>query len=262
MAPYQHNGFLGDDIKLWMENNRLHYIDLFNQTEKLNSDCYSALGKARPHNGDKRELTVSCLFPRTMELFQGTYLLISRGMIPSSNVILRTLIETMFVLVAITKDNDALDAYILNDEAERLKTANKVIHDKHSAILGIPIEDAERIKAEILAKQIKKWSVEDFAKKAELYDWYLTVYAFLCGPVHAGIKDLEQYLKLDENNKVESIEFVPTDKGTNAILTTACSAQNMALQAFLTSLNLDTGICTAHAESLKPFMDMAIAEND
>jgi hypothetical protein len=262
MAPYQRNGFLGDDINAWMVNNRHHHIDLFNQAEKLNSDCYTALGKARPHNGDKRELTVSCLFPRTMELFQGTYLLISRGMIPSSNVLLRTLIETMFVLIAVAKDDDALDAYILNDEAERLKTANKVIHDKHGAILGIPIEDAERIKAEILEKQIKKWSVEEFARKAGLYDWYLTVYAFLCGPVHAGIKDLEQYLNLDEHNQVKSIEFVPTDKGTTTILATACNVQNMALHAFLTSLNLDTDICTEHAESLKPFMDIAIAEND
>lgn len=262
MAPYQHNGFLGDDIKVWMENNRQQYIDLFKQAEKLNSDCYTALGKARPHNEDKRELTVSCLFPRTMELFQGTYLLISRGMIPSSNVILRTLIETIFVLVAVTKDNDALDAYILNDEAERLRTSNIVIHDQHSTILGIPIKDAERIKAEILEKQIKKWSVEKFAKKAGLYDWYLTVYAVLCGPVHASIKDLEQYLNLDENNKVKSIEFVPTDKGATLILTTACNAQNMALHAFLTSLNLETGICNEHAESLKPFMNIAIAEND
>lgn len=90
----------------------------------------------------------------------------------------------------------------------------------------------------------------------------MTVYAFLCGPVHAGIKNLEQYLNLDKQNKVKSIEFVPTDKGTTAILTTACSALNMALHAFLTTLNLDTAICSKHAESLKPFMDIAIAEND
>jgi hypothetical protein len=72
MSPYQHNGFIGNDIKLWIDNNRQHHGDIFGIAEKFNSDCYAALGKATPHNKDKRELIVSCLFPRTMELFQGT----------------------------------------------------------------------------------------------------------------------------------------------------------------------------------------------
>jgi hypothetical protein len=46
MAPYQHNGFLGDDIKVWIADNRQHYISLFNLVEKINLDCYTTLGKA------------------------------------------------------------------------------------------------------------------------------------------------------------------------------------------------------------------------
>ena len=118
MTPYHRNGFIGNDIKVWMKDNSRDYVDLFQLAENLNSDCYTMLERARPHNKDKRELLVSCLFPRVMELFQATYLLVTRGMIPAANVVLRSLIETMFVVVAITKDNEALDSYILNDERE------------------------------------------------------------------------------------------------------------------------------------------------
>jgi hypothetical protein len=266
MAPYQHNGFLGDDIKLWMDDNRQHYGDIFDLAEKLNSDCYSALGKAKPHNEDKRELIVSCLFPRTMELFQGTYLLVSRGMVPSSNIMLRSLIETMFVLVAVAKDNAALDAYILNDEMERLRIVNKILEDKSETFSEVPIEEARRIKTElqknIQGKQIKKYKTEDFAKKAELHDWYLTVYAVTSHSVHAAVKDMEQYLDLGQNDKVKSIKFIPTDKKTIAILATACNALGMALQAFLTALNLETSICDEHALRLKPFLELMLAEKD
>jgi hypothetical protein len=200
-----------------------------------------------------------------MELYQGVYLLISRGMVPSSNVMLRTLIETMFVIVAITKDDsgDALNAYILNDEMERLKMCNIVISDKKSsAILGIPVEDAKRIKKEIEIKKIKKWTTEEFARKAGLHDWYLLAYSSTSQSVHVGVRDMEHYLNLDQANEVKSIDFIPTDKGTTRILTAACGAMNIVLHAFLTALNLDTGICIEQQTMLQPFTDMALAENN
>jgi len=266
MAPYHQNGFIGNDIKAWMESNRREYVDLFLLAEKLNSDCYSTLERARPHNKDKRELLVSCLFPRVMELFQATYLLVTRGMIPASSVMLRSLIETMFVLVAITKNNEALDSYILNDERERLITAKKIINDTSSALSEIPLEEVIRVKSEIEkklgGKKLPKLTTEYFAKKAELYDWYLTVYAVTSKSVHAAVKDMEQYLDIGPDNKVKSIKFTPTAMGTIGILTTACNALGMALEAFLTTLNLDTDICRGHADKLRPFFELALTEKD
>lgn len=266
MAPYHQNGFIGNDIKLWVEDNRRAYVDLFQFSEKINSDCYTMLETARPHNKDKRELLVSCLFPRVMELFQATYLLVTRGMIPASNIMLRSLIETMFVLVAITKDNEALDSYILNDERERLITANKIINDSSSSFSEIPLAEVIRVKSEIEkkldGKKLPKLTTEYFAKKAELYDWYLTVYAVTSKSVHAAVKDMEQYLDIGSDEKVKSIKFIPTAMGTIGILATACNALGMALEAFLATLNLDTDICRQHAYSLRPFLELALTEKD
>lgn len=266
MAPYHQNGFIGRDIKEWMKDNRREYASLFELAEKFNSDCYSMLETARPHNKDKRELLVSCLFPRVMELFQATYLLAARGMIPSSNVMLRSLIETMFVLVAITNDNDALESYILNDERERLITAKKIINDTTSSFSDIPLEEVIRVKSEIEkkldGKKLPKLTTEYFAKKADLYDWYLTVYAVTSKTVHAAIKDMEQYLDIGPEDKVTSIKFTPTGHGTLGVLTTACNALGMALEAFLRALNMDSDICKQHAICLKPFLELALVEKD
>ena len=266
MAPYNKNGFIGNDIKIWIEGNRRDYEDLFQFSEKLNSDCYAMLKRARPHNKDKRELLVACLFPRVMELFQATYLLVTRGMIPASNIMLRSLIETMFVLVAITKNSEALDSYILNDERERLVTANKIINDTDSTFPDIQLEEVIRVKDEIEkklgGKKLPKLTTEYFAKKAELYDWYLTVYAVTSKSVHAAVKDMEEYLDTGPDGKVKSIKFTPTAKGTIGILSTSCNALGMALEAFLTALNLDTDICKGHANKLRPFLELALTEND
>lgn len=266
MAPYHENGFLGNDIKVWIANNRREYDNLFKLAEKLNFDCYAMLERARPHNKDKRELLVSCLFPRVMELFQATYLLVSRGMIPASNVMLRSLIETMFVLVAIAKDSEALDAYILNDERERLITANKIINDTSSTFSEIPLEEVIRVKSEIEknldGKKLPKLTTEYFSKKAGLHDWYLTVYAVTSKSVHAAIKDMEQYLDIGSDEKVKSIKFTPTSNGTIGILSTACNALGMALETFLATLNLDTDITKEHADSLRPFLELALTEKD
>ncbi len=266
MAPYHQNGFIGSDIKEWMAENRHEYAGLFELAEKINTDSYSALELARPHNKDKRELLVSCLFPRVMELFQATYLLLAQGMLPSSNVMLRSLIETMFVLVAIAKNDDALDSYILNDERERLITANKIINDTTSSFSDIPLEEVVRVKSEIEkrldGKKLPKLTTEYFAKKADLYGWYLTVYAVTSKTVHAAIKDMEQYLDVGLDGKVESIKFMPAGHGTLGILTTACNALGMALEAFLRALNLNSDICRQHAESLRPFLELALTEKD
>jgi hypothetical protein len=266
MAPYQQNGFLGKDIEIWMKENRRLHEDLFALAENLNSDCYTMLERARPHNKDKRELLVSCLFPRTMELFQATFLLVRRGMIPSANIMLRSLIETMFVLIAIAKDDDALEAYILNDEKGRLITAKKILDNTSGAFSETQVEEVIRVKKEIeeklAGKKLPKLTTEYYAKKAGLHDWYQTVYSVTSKSVHAAVKDIEDYLDICQDRQVKSIKFTPTDKRTLEILTTACNALGMGLEAFLSSLKLDKDLCRKYADRLRPFLAKALAEKD
>jgi hypothetical protein len=149
---------------------------------------------------------------------------------------------------------------------ERLITANKIINDTSSAFSEIAMDEVIKIKAEIEkrlgGKKLPKLTTKYFAEKAELLDWYLTVYAVTSKSVHATVKDMEQYLDIGPDEKVKSIKFTPTAKGTIGILSTACNALGMALEAFLATLNIDTDICKGHADRLRPFLELALIEKD
>ncbi|MDR3579667.1 MAG: DUF5677 domain-containing protein [Oryzomonas sp.] len=262
MAPYSKNGFLGEDVKVWIDDNRQHYLELFMLAEQFNSICYESLREVSLSNKDNKKHIISCLFLRIMEHFQGTYVLVTRGMVSSANVMLRALIEAMFVLVSISKDDDALKAYVLNDELERLKLANKIIEDKDEVYSEADKKSAKQIKSEIqdTLKEIKylRYRTEDFARIAGLHNWYTTVYAFISRSVHATIKDMEQHLDLDECYNVKSIKLIPNDNGTLNILTTACNALNISLQSFLTVLEKNTDVCTINDAKLKPYLEEAL----
>src|SRR5208283_3410718 len=166
MAPYESHGFIGKEIATWIDAKRRVHNELFQEAEKLNADCYQALRSVRINKDNFRQTLVGCLFPRCMELFQATYILVVRGMSPSANIMLRSLIETMFVLCAVAKNDDALRAYIVdNEELERQRNANNIVSRRGTAFSDIPLADIEQIETElerINDQKIKKFTTKDF----------------------------------------------------------------------------------------------------
>jgi len=258
MAPYHSHGFIGKEIVTWAEANKQAHQALFEETEKLNAYCYSVLGNVKIDNGSLRQTVISCLFPRCMELFQATYILAFHGMSPSANIMLRSLMETMFILCSSAKDDDALHAYVLNDELERRRIANKILSAKGDAFVDVPLTAIREIKGkienEIETLKIEKYSTERFAEKAGLHDWYITAYGVTSQAVHATIRDMEQYLVIDEKGDIKAIRFVPTDKEAATALAVACASMVHSLQQFLLVFGVDTTICDEHAKKVEELM--------
>lgn len=257
MAPYQSNGFIGKETTTWIDNMKRVHNELFEKAESLNAYCYRILSSVKINKNDLRQTLVACLFPRCMELFQGTYILFERGMFPSANIMLRCLMETMFVLCAIAKNDDALNAYIYgNEELARLKNVNKMLSNKSTAFSEVQLADIEKIKSEVEQKKndqkIKKFPTEEFAKKADLHDWYLTVYNVMSRAVHATAKDMEQYLVIDEKEDIKFIRFAPTDRESSTVLSAACESLIISLEQFLLVFGKDTTVCHEHWEKVKP----------
>ncbi len=260
MSPYPLHGFIGQEIVAWVEANKKAHKELFEEAEKLNNDCYRILGDLKINKNDLRQTVIACLFPRCMELFQATYILVARGMCPSANIIFRSLMETTFALCATAKDDEALEAYILNDELWRLKLTNKMLRHKGDTFAEISHEALQEINTELAKKikgqKIKKFSTEEFSKRAGLHDWYVTAYASTSNAVHATIRDMEQYLEIDEKDDIKAIRFGPTDKDIHTILSVACWSLVRSLEQFLLVFGQDTRVCEEHAEILKPLMEL------
>jgi len=251
-------GFIGQEMNTWIEANKRGHQALFEEADRLNSDCYRILNDIRIDNDSLRQAVISCLFPRCMELFQAIYILAARGMSPSANIMLRSLMETTFVLCAVAKDDKALHAYVLNDELERRRMANKILSKTKTTFADMPLAAIREIKAEldreIAENKIEKYTTERFAEKAGLHDWYLTAYAITSQAVHSVIRDMEMYLTMDEKNSIMSIRSVPLGKEDTTALSFACVSMVFSLQQFVTVFGGDTAFCDEHAKRLEQLM--------
>ncbi len=258
MAPYQSHGFIGQEIHTWIKATKQTHKALFELAEKINADCYKSLGNLTIDSGSLRQALISCLFARCLELFQAAYILVAHGMSPSSNIALRALLEAMFVLCATAKDDEALEAYVIDGERERLRVSRKLLADKGTTLSEDRLDVMRGIQAELDVKmkkqKKKKFWTEDFAKKAGLHSWYLTAYTKTSWAVHTTIRDIERYLVLDEKENLKSIRFIPTDQDAVDVLSAACNAMIISLGEFLSLFGVDTAVADAHDKKLERLM--------
>jgi hypothetical protein len=183
-------------------------------------------------------------------------------MSPSSNVALRAILEAMFVLCATAKDDDALEAYVIDGERERLRVTRKLLADKGTTLSEDSINVIRGIQNELdemMKKQkVKKFSTEDFAKKAGLHSWYLTAYTKTSWAVHTTIRDIERYLVLDKEENLKSIKFIPTDQDAVDVLSAACNAMIISLSEFLSLFGVDKSVADAHGKELERLLTEAV----
>jgi len=258
MAPYESHGFIGQEIHRWIKATKQTHKALFELAERLNADCYGSLANVKINSGSLRQTLIACLFARCLELFQATYLLVARGMSPSANITLRALMEAMFVLCATAKDDDALEAYVIDGERERLRITKKLLADTNSALSSDRLDVIRGIRNELDEKfkkqKVKKFSTEEFAKKAGLHSWYLTAYAKTSWAVHTTVRDIERYLVLDEEENLKSIKFIPTDEDAVTVLSSGCNAMIISLGKFLSLLEADTAVAEERGKELERLM--------
>ena len=222
MLKLDDNGFLGEGADDWSRLFRQKHSSLLDQCEQLNRDAHSLLSSVREHPEDKREIIVVCLFMRAIEFYQAVILLLEKGMQTSAKGAFRCLLEVIFRLVAVAKDDETLQAYIASDEIERLKTTNKAQHNSTPNMQLLQEENLGEIKDEIKQtideNKIKRDTTENYARKACMHDWYVDLYPYLSKVVHSHVRDLERHLLPDSVEKVQGLQHGPTDSETVSLL--------------------------------------------
>lgn len=211
MSPIIENGFLGKEITSYISDIRSRHSDLFNLCDEANKLCLKTLFEIDAHNQEAQEILIATLYLRINSSFQAIVILAERGLIPQAKVILRSILEALFTLCALSKKIELCDIYIQADQKKRLKQLNKLRLLKS----GLPPEAKEseiqkleqELKKDVEEKGIKLLNVEQWAKEAGQHDIYLSAYTVLCDPVHTNVKDLERYLVLDENNELKGFNW-------------------------------------------------------
>lgn len=181
-------------------------------------------------NNDVDKLIAVTLYLRCHADYQAIILMASRGMLAQSYVIVRTLVETVFIISAIEKDSGFANKFVGHEEHQRKGVLGKLRRYKESVDANhSDLPKIEKLIKSIVDKistnTIGKLSTEEISKIGGLHNWYDTVYAYTSMYVHISPRTLEQYIDSDSGTKkIKSLSFGPQFEELNRPVSTAVGA--------------------------------------
>jgi len=177
---------------------------------------------------DSQEVAASCLFVKVLNGFQSAVLLYRYGLSVEGRIIIRTVLESAFILKAICDNKEYAMDFVMIDNKDR-ERFGKAINDKKNEDIFKNIKEEipeylyENLKKENREKGIKMIPVEEWARRADLEEFYQCAYRLLSMDIHTNPRALETYMKLDENKNLINIVTSPNIEGINENLIVAAS---------------------------------------
>lgn len=206
MNKFDEDGFLADDDLDFIPALESRYGKYIEICKELNTCSQKLLYELDVHNRHTPELLSSILFSRVLTTYQAALLVSFKGMRQQVNILIRCVLEPLFPLVAISKNQAFSYELVKSDAVEDLKALKKLIrYQERNNVDDAEFAQSKALKLIVTKKikkdNLKKLSVFDCAKEAGLEDWYDTLYAFTSSTLHSSVRSLEEALHLDTNRK-------------------------------------------------------------
>ncbi|RWG78560.1 DUF5677 domain-containing protein [Mesorhizobium sp.] len=212
---YGVDGFLSEEpLPLEAEIVRAHR-EVFALARRVNRECHKLIFGTDVRNRDGKAMLVASLFLRALQHYQSAVWLLQKGMIAAAKAAIRIELEAVFAVRAIAVSEENYRAYVNDDLLQRYKLMNKARMNDYPALgaLRDSIGDGKQIgelKQKIADAGIKPILTEEWSKRAEMHDVYLSVYALLSYAIHSNVRELDAYLTLGPDSEVQEIEYAPS----------------------------------------------------
>ncbi len=235
-------GFLSTELENWKKQDNKNFDVYFKLFSDFNEFAQTLAFQLKIHDDNSDELFITCLYIRCLSTYQAIFILLENGMLNEAKVLLRTLIEILFQIVAICKNKDFSKEYIYQDSINRKILVKKTLKyneeaKKNKVELDLN-ELLQKVELDIKNNSIKEFKTIDYAKKANLLDFYYTAYALLSSTVHANSRDIESHLLFDKQGIVTSFNWGPADKGIELLLFTGIETIYIILSNLIEKFNL------------------------
>ena len=213
MSTWDELGFLSDeaerDALASCRNNPKSVIPAF----RLAKHLHERLNEFKPQAGNLRHLVSSLILTRALSLYEGIILLSLRGMRPESEVLLRALLEMMFMQAAVRRQPETAEHLVKSDDDQRVKLfrgiLNTVTDAEKPKVLASATRGLEEAEARLAGHGVKGLAVAELAKRGGLSNLYETVYRVLSLPTHGQLRDLEDYVRRGEASDPSIINWGP-----------------------------------------------------
>lgn len=244
LSKFDEIGFLADDPDFMsaLEARYGKYIEI---CKELNTYSQKLQYELVVHNKHVPELLSSILFSRVLTTYQAALLVSFKGMRQQVIILIRCILEPLFPLVAISKDQTFSYELVKSDVVETLKALKKLIRYQERNNIDdarLAQSKAEKLVVEkkIEKDNLKKTSVFDCAKKAGLEDWFDTLYAFSSSTLHSSVKSLEEALHLDTTKKkIIALKNEPEFEGFDDLYITLSECLMLAISSICSIFDLN-----------------------
>ena len=241
--PIDKKGFLGNEInkaskKIYDDNK-----DCFDFCYDLNTYAHKTMFEFKLHNKDGQECVSVALFIKALNGFQAVVILTKLGLVIEAKILLRSLIEALFLLKIVCEDKDFVPEYIRTDEINRLKLMRIAWDSSHPVFKplkeNVTGEMIKSLESKIKKDCISSLRIEQLAIKAKMKDWYDSVYRLLSSSVHTNPRELDNYVTVDENGDIKSFVWGPRETDVGLILYTSAEIliTTLTLMSKLSSLD-------------------------
>ena len=225
-----------------MNEEQLKSFDLLHNIDEFSSEV---LMKLSVNKSSYQELTASALYQRCYSFYKTIFLTVHQGFPSSAKVLLRSAMESMFWLVAISYDESWAEKYVFQDELARLKSYNKaklITNDdlRKEVLKSFPNDFSDTLKQKIKEKSIQRISIEQVAKASKITDWYHTGYSVLSSSIHSSSRDIESNFIVNDDKDIVGIKVGPDFTDYDSICIGACETMFHSLLAVERTFHIPT----------------------
>jgi len=190
--PFEENSYLGKQIEKMRNDFLKTNADIINEFNDLNKDLNKILYNIRYTEEFEKDNILLGLFCNTIETFNSIVILSNYGLSSNSQVLLRSLIESVFNYCAIIRDESHFDFFIERGNAETRRLARLIENNPNTFKNGELKDQIGKLKldSDLFNKKYDFKSIEDISKSAKLHDLYLYTYNILCLETHSNVKSI------------------------------------------------------------------------
>lgn len=240
------SGLLNKGLFSWIRKDQHIATSWFSLCDDLDKLSHTVIFGLKINGNNSQQVLVALLYIKILSTFQAIVTLAEREMLNESKILLRSLLESVFALVAISKDAKVADRFIEDDHIQRLRLLNtcRDLSPKFQKLLKPRVDKLLKSRLNNVAKSqtktqdITPLTVEYLAAKAELEELYYSVFVLLPGSSYLRVYELEQYWEGHTSGKSVRRLANPILNRTDAVLFTAIKSILLSLNSVINTFNV------------------------
>ena len=222
-------------------------VTWYSLSDEIDQLCQTILFGIKIDSHDAQQVLAASLYIKILSTFQGVLLLVEREMIQESKTLLRSMMEAMFALAAISKDPKIATRFIEDDHTQRLKLSivyddlpfklKKSLKPRLAKIINSSLNGL--VKPTEKTHDITPLTTEQLAKIAGLQEVYYSIFALLPGCNYLRAYELEQYWNGHSSKKSLLGLIHPDVSKSNAVLFTAIKTTFLSLNGMINTFHIN-----------------------